>query len=154
MQGSFTTARVFVPVLEATLGKEDETPAVLVAALAALTRQITSRHVPAHALLVATGGRATARAAPARARVHFRATSGGRDFRGARGTARSARPTCAAAARAAGSAAHHKRRAQPAAILGRIRGAPPALIDVLRSTRKLQVWRLCNARVREVLQSR
>lgn len=56
MQGSFTTARVFVPVLEATLGKEDETPAVLVAALAALTRQITSRHVPAHALLVATGG--------------------------------------------------------------------------------------------------
>ena len=52
LQGPFTLTKVFLPVLDATLGKGDEQPAVLVQALTALTQQITSGQIPVHSVLV------------------------------------------------------------------------------------------------------
>jgi hypothetical protein len=52
LQGPFTLSKVFLPVLEATLSKQDEQPDVLVQALHALTRLLSSNLIPIHSVLV------------------------------------------------------------------------------------------------------
>jgi hypothetical protein len=52
MQGSFTTSKLFLPVLTATLSKRDEVPNVLVHGLRALTSILTTGILSAHAVLL------------------------------------------------------------------------------------------------------